>query len=62
MLIKTAVLITLPNQIARLDSIVTGKPYAARIEKRDGLISMRYVPDDEIREKFEEKEAPDAQS
>ena len=60
--IKTAVLITLPNQIARLDSIVTGKPYAARIEKRDGLISMRYVPDDEIREKFEEKEAPDAQS
>ena len=58
--IKTAVLITLPNQIARLDSLVTGKPYAARIEKRDGLIAMRYVPDDEIREKFEE--APDAQS
>ncbi len=60
--LQTQVLITLPKRIERLDAIVTGKPYAARIEKRDGLIAMRYVPDDEIREKFEEKEAPDAQS
>ena len=59
---KNQVLINIPNQIARLDAIVTGKPYVARIEKRDGMIAMRYVPDDEIREKFEEKEAPDAQS
>ncbi len=59
---KNQVFINIPNQIARLDSLVTGKPYAARIEKRDGLIAMRYVPDDEIREKFEEKEDPDAQS
>ena len=59
---KNQVFINIPNQIARLDSLVTGKPYAARIEKRDGMIAMRYVPDDEIREKFEEKEAPDAQS
>lgn len=59
---KNQVLINIPNQIARLDAIVTGKPYVARIEKRDGMIAMRYVPDDEIREKFEEKEDPDAQS
>lgn len=59
---KNQVLINIPNQIARLDAIVTGKPYVARIEKRDGIIAMRYVPDDEIREKFEEKEDPDAQS
>ena len=59
---KNQVFISIPNQLARLDSIVTGKPYAARIEKRDGMIAMRYVPDDEIREKFEEKEDPDAQS
>ena len=59
---KNQVLINIPNQIARLDSLVTGKPYATRIEKRDGLIAMRYVPDDEIREKFEETEDPNAQS
>ena len=59
---KNQVLINIPNQIARLDAIVTGKPYVAKIEKRDGMIAMRYVPDDEIREKFEEKEDPDAQS
>lgn len=53
---KNQVFINIPNQIARLDTIVTGKPYAARIEKRDGLIAMRYVPDDEIREKFEAPE------
>ena len=59
---KNQVFINIPNQIARLDAIMTGKPYVARIEKRDGMIAMRYVPDDEIREKFEEKEDPDAQS
>lgn len=59
---KNQVFINISNQIARLDTLIIGKPYAARIEKRDGLIAMRYVPDDEIREKFEEKEAPDAQS
>ena len=53
---KNQVFISIPNQLARLDSIVTGKPYAARIEKRDGMIAMRYVPDDEIREKFEAPE------
>ena len=56
---KNQVFINIPNQIARLDTIVTGKPYAARIEKRDGLIAMRYVPDDEIREKFEAPETKD---
>lgn len=59
---KNQVFINIPNQLARLDTLVTGKPYAARIEKRDGLIAMRYVPDDEIREKFEETEVPDGQS
>ena len=56
---KNQVLINIPNQIARLDAIVTGKPYVARIEKRDGMIAMRYVPDDEIREKFEAPETKD---
>lgn len=56
---KNQVLINIPNQIARLDALVTGKPYVARIEKQDGLIAMRYVPDDEIREKFEAPETKD---
>lgn len=53
---KNACLITLPNQIAKLDAIVTGKPYIARIEKQDGLIGMRYVVDDEVTEKFNREE------
>lgn len=59
--IKTQALITLPNQIARLDSILTGRPYLARVEKRDGMIVTRYIPDDDVRKKFEGKEdTPDA--
>ena len=58
--IKTAVLITLPNQIARLDAIMTGKPYVSRIEKRDGMIAMRYVVDDEVKEAFQGEKKPDA--
>ena len=58
--IKTAVLITLPNQIARLDAIMTGKPYVSRVEKRDGMIAMRYVVDDEVKEAFQGEKKPDA--
>ena len=56
---KNQCLIHLPNQIARLDAIVTGKPYISKIEKRDGLIAMRYVPDDEVVKEFQGRGNPD---
>ena len=55
--LRTQAFITLPNQVAKLDAIVTGRPYVARIEKQDGLIGMRYVVDEEIAEKYGEEES-----
>lgn len=57
--LRTQAFITLPNQVAKLDAIVTGRPYVARIEKQDGLIGMRYVVDEEIAEKYGEEESHD---
>ena len=55
--LRTQAFITLPNQVAKLDAIVTGRPYVARIEKQDGLIGMRYVVDEEIAENYGEEES-----
>lgn len=60
--LRTQAFITLPNQVAKLDAIVTGRPYVARIEKQDGLIGMRYVVDEEIAEKFEDTEEKKAEA